>query len=458
MNHEKNTDRKTHEISLDFSGCLAEKIGETHGIDENDLRLVKQKCEPVLNNVNRMISSGTLGFHNLVADTSHIAEIQNLAAKFDGKYKNILVFGIGGSALGVTMLFEALCSPFHNELVFAGKSNSPTLFVFDNVDPTRMAAAKKLIHADDSLVILITKSGGTIETWGNFYYFLNEIHGNLKAKQIVAITDPEKGYLRQTAREKKWATLPIPENVGGRFSVLTSVGLFPAALLGIDISQLLSGAHSMQSRCATTDFNENPALQLAAIHYYLAQFKSKPISVMMPYSDALASFADWYRQLWAESLGKRLDRDGREVFCGQTPVKALGATDQHSQIQLYREGPNDKIITFLRVDRFRRDGGFHRSIQDTPFNDLTFLNVTELLNSEMEGTREALTDSQRPNIQIRLPEINPFVLGELIYLYEMATCFSGEFLNINAFDQPGVEAGKVIAKEKIRALNAKRTR
>lgn len=245
------------------------------------------------------------------------------------------------------------------------------------------------------------------------------------------------------AREYPIKCFRIPPNVGGRFSALTPVGLIPAALAGVDIKALVHGAAEMTKICDNDNLLQNPAFIFAAVHY-LYMKRGKNISVMMSYSNKLRDLADWYRQLWAESLGKRFDVNGNVVEVGQTPVKALGATDQHSQVQLYVEGPNDKVITFLEVEKFEHNEPLHNHFpQIKEFDYFEGKTLGQLLNYEKQATELALTNNQRPNLTIKFSEVSPENIGAFFFLLEAATAFAGELLEINAFDQPGVEQGKI---------------
>jgi glucose-6-phosphate isomerase len=259
---------------------------------------------------------------------------------------------------------------------------------------------------------------------------------------VVATTDPQKGTLRKIANENKLPTLEVPEGVGGRFSVLSAVGLFMAAICEMDIDSLLGGARDMDERVSSEDFYKNPAAINAAINYYFYN-RGKKVSVMMPYSYHLKDLSDWYRQLWAESLGKAYALDGSEVHIGPTPVKALGATDQHSQLQLYREGPNDKLFTFLEVNHFDKDLTIGPVPDNAPeLEYLTGANLSLLLNSEKKATEYALLQNQRPCLTVVFPEVNAYTVGQFIYLYEVTTSFVGALFGINPYDQPAVELGK----------------
>ena len=262
-------------------------------------------------------------------------------------------------------------------------------------------------------------------------------------KHMVVTTDAKKGDLRTIADREGLPSFEVPDGVGGRFTVLTSVGLLSAAFSGIDIQELLDGAAAMDRRMQEYDPMENPAYVNACLHYLFDVNQGKRLSVMMPYVHALKDLADWYRQIWAESLGKKVALDGSIVHVGPTPIKALGATDQHSQIQLYVEGPFDKVITFLAVDRYRNALTFPPAYED--LGSLGYLgghSMSELIQAERMATEFALTEAQRPNITITLPEVNPFTVGQLLYMLEVQTVFSGGLYGINPLDQPGVEAGK----------------
>jgi glucose-6-phosphate isomerase len=259
---------------------------------------------------------------------------------------------------------------------------------------------------------------------------------------MIATTSEKKGNLIKIAKEEGLKTFYIPDGVGGRFSELCPVGLLPAAVVGIDIKAMLDGAAHMDKVCSTKNLKKNPAL-ISALLEYLAMQRGKNISVMMPYADSLRYVADWYCQLWGESLGKAVDNDGNEVFVGQTPVKALGVTDQHSQVQLYREGPFDKVITIIGVENYRTEVKISDGCENIP--DVNFLcghTMNELINSERVATEYALTTAKRLNYTIMLPEVNAFTIGELLYMFELETAYCGAMLNIDTFNQPGVEGGK----------------
>jgi glucose-6-phosphate isomerase len=328
------------------------------------------------------------------------------------------------------------------------QSGGPQLFVLDNVDPAQFGSFLDYIKPKLRRTIfnVISKSGRTSETASQFMIVRKMLIDALgKAgyrKRVVATTDANAGTLRIIADSDKLKTLEVPDGVGGRFSVLSAVGLFSAAMCGIKISRLLAGARDMDARVMTTRFLKNPAAINAAINYHYYTH-GKPISVMMPYSYALKDMADWYRQLWAESLGKSINLTGKQVEIGPTPVKALGTTDQHSQVQLYREGPNDKLFTFLQVNNFEQDVAIGPAPDCAP--ELGFLagnKLSKLLNDEKKATEYALLESKRPCLTVLFDRVNAYTIGQFIYLYEVTTSLSGALFNINPYDQPAVELGK----------------
>lgn len=358
------------------------------------------------------------------------------AAKFyDDRFENLVVLGIGGSALGMSFLAGALLDPHYN--VFGKKK----LFVCDNVDPDSFDALLKQIDIKKTLFNVISKSGGTIETASQFFLageILKDKLGDSWKENIVATTDPQNGVLREYVNENSINSFDLPSKLGGRFSVLSSVGLFPAILMGIDIDGLIAGASNARSYCEKNSIEENHALHIAAISYMMDVKLSKKISVMIPYADSLKLFADWYAQLWGESLGKA----GK----GTTPVKALGATDQHSQLQLYMEGPNDKLITFVGVEKFRNVGKKIKPLMNG-FDFIDGKTLSDLIHAEQKATSQALAKAGRPNLTVTLPSLDAKHIGELIFVYETATVLAGALYGINPFDQPGVELGKKLTKE-----------
>lgn len=353
------------------------------------------------------------------------------------KIKTLVVLGIGGSALGPIALQQALNSQFYN-LHSQFRDGNPQLFVLDNIDPNTMLDLLALVDLETTLFSIVSKSGATSETMAQFMIVKDILESKLgveKARShMVCTTDAENGNLIKIAKAQGYKTFYIPDGVGGRFSQLCPVGLLPAAFTGLDIRGLLAGAAHMDKICQNPDYMASPAYAFAILHY-LAMKQGKNITVMMPYTDKLKFMADWFAQLWGESLGKE--------GLGQTPVKALGTTDQHSQVQLYVDGPDDKIIIFLGVEDLGTQLKIPEDFSDMP--SIGFLGgntMSELLQASQKATEFALTKAGRANMTITLPVINEYTMGQLFYMLEVATAFAGELMGVDPFDQPGVEEGK----------------
>ena len=428
-------------LKFDFNNMMADYIGE-QGIKQEELDAMKAKAADAVAKFNANRGQGWLGWSELPYNQDEIvADILDYAKKMQSKIEYFVVLGIGGSALGPAAVFTALCHFRHNDLP---KDKQKIKFlVEDNVDPERMLALLDVIEPEKTLFNVITKSGATSETMSQYLIISDILKKKIGAKwneHIVATTSSAKGNLIKLAKENNFKTFYIPDSVGGRFSELCPVGLLPAAIMGIDIKAMLKGAAEMDKACTTVE--NNPALMCAVLQY-IAMNKGKNISVMMPYADSLKYIADWYCQLWGESLGKAVDNDGKVIHAGQTPVKSLGVTDQHSQVQLYTEGPFDKVITLIGVEKFRGDVTIQQGAEQFP--DVNFLcghTMGELINTERVATEYALTRSKHMNNTILLDEINANTLGQLLMFFQLETAYEGYLLNIDAFNQPGVEEGK----------------
>jgi glucose-6-phosphate isomerase len=430
-------------LKVDFGHCMSHAIGMEKGLMEPEYSGMQGRLQEAHSGVERQWQSGKLGFMDLPSRIDEAKEILAFARKQRQKFDTLVVLGIGGSALGNIAVQQALRPLYWNMMEKKDRKGWMRLFVLDNVDPRWAAELLSILDLKKTLFNVVSKSGTTAEILSNYFIFRKAVEqkvGVKKASQhFVFTTDAQKGYLRELATKEKIPTFVVPANVGGRFSVLTPVGLLSAACTGINILDLLAGAQAMAQRCQDGSLKENPAAVYAALQYLYYQ-KNVKLSVLLPYSQNLWYVADWYRQLWAESLGKKLDRNGKVINAGPTPIKALGVTDQHSQAQLYMEGPYDKIISFLSVENFGKKTPIP-SVDSKHY--LSGRSLNELLKAEEQGTRSALTKAQRPNLTISISEISPFTIGEIFYFFEMAVAYMGELMNINAFDQPGVELAKI---------------
>lgn len=438
-------------ITLDYANCLSTRVGP-HGLDPARVHAQGDLAKGVAQltkKLNQSRGTGWEGWRQLHIEpmrSAHLDTVQAIANECEGRFENIIVLGIGGSALGNIAIQAALNEPTYN-LLSKSTRPGPRLFVVDNVDPSNLSSILKVCDPKTTLFNVVSKSGETAETASQFMIIrklLQDAVGSRWSDHIIAITDPKAGTMRSICDRAGITTLPVPDGVGGRFSVLSPVGLFSAAMCGIDIEALLDGAKAMDDRCANEDLTHNPAAMLALLLVELGTHKGKTNHVLMPYANSLKLLGDWYSQLWAESLGKKFDKQGAEVFSGFTPISALGTTDQHSQVQLYREGPNDKVIGFVEVDHFGDDQSMTipTGMGVDALEYLEGKRMVDLLNNEKRATEFALNDSLRPNYTLKMPKIDAHHVGEFISLWQIATAYAGLMLNIDAYDQPAVETGK----------------
>ena len=436
-------------IRLDINHMMADFLGMQYGIDRgaiDDMTVFLKNAHAA---VERGRGKGMQGWMDLPYNQDEIvAKILAVADKVRARFDTFVVLGIGGSALGPAAVQQALNHLHYNDLP-RDKRNGPKLYIEDNIDPERMAALLDVIDLKTTCFNVISKSGGTAETMSQYLIVLDALKkavGDKYPEHIIATTSESRGHLINIAKKEGYETFFIPEGVGGRFSELCPVGLLAAAVCGIDIKGLLDGARAMDERCKTDDVWSNPALLDAGLMYIAMQDMGCNMSVMMPYADSLKLMADWYAQLWAESLGKNVTKKGMACNVGSTPIKTLGVTDQHSQLQLYTEGPYDKVITFLKVESFRSETPIPNGCEDVP--DVAFLggkSHNALIEAERMGTEYALYKSGRMSQTITLPCVNANTIGQLLYFFELVTAYTGELLDIDTFNQPGVEESKVAA-------------
>ena len=434
-----------YRIKLDVNNMMADQIGKK-GFTVDELDAITTKAKEAFADVKAHRGTGMMGWTELPYNQDEIvADILATANDIKEKFDTFVVLGIGGSALGPIAVQQALNHLHYNDLSKEKRNGFPKLYVEDNVDPERMQALFDVIDIEKTCFNVISKSGSTSETMTQYLIIwdvLTKKLGNKAAEHIVVTTDKEKGNLIKLVKKEGFKMFIIPDSVGGRFSEMTPVGMLAAAVCGIDIKAMLDGAAYMDKVASSDDIYANPALMAAAMQYLAIQ-KGCNISVMMPYADSLKFIADWYCQLWGESIGKRYNLAGEEVYTGQTPVKALGVTDQHSQVQLYTEGPFDKVITIIGVENYRTTVEIPNGCEEFPnVNFLCGHTMNELITAERIATEYALLKSGHLNHTILIPEVNAFTVGQLLYFYELETAYIGAMLGINTFDQPGVEEGK----------------
>lgn len=429
-------------LTIDNNNLFANSIGDS-GVTNDQITALSPKLDVLRGKVKEWYNSSTPHFLNLPT-TTDIEEIKRLGREIARNFKRTIIFGIGGSSLGGEMLVRTLGHKIpRNHVTF-----------YDNVDPSTL---EELDSVDwrETMLLVISKSGNTAETLSQFLTVLpkmeRELGEDCVARHVLVITEDKNGALNQLAERLKLPVIWHPP-VGGRFSVLSVVGLLPAYISGVDVEGLMEGARAMATRCINDDMLSNPAFANGAAHYLHAE-QGRTITLMMPYSDNMRLIVNWFRQLWAESLGK-VDANGK--FCGLTPTEAHGVTDQHSQLQLLLDGPDDKLITFL-VDPSQRNHG-HRvpmRFQDiAAISPLAGHTIGELFLSEMKATRTSLTNRNRPNRTFALLDRDAYALGELIILLEMETVVVGHLLGVDPFDQPAVEESKILTRQYLSELQS----
>ena len=423
--------RDAMSVRLDVNGMMAEAIGQA-GVGGDEVDGLAVRAAEAAHSLQAKRAAGELPFYDLPSRKDTLAAAKALAAEVRAESETLVVLGIGGSALGTKALLGAVEPTRH-------------VVVADNVDPWTFGKLLDGLDLTRTVFNVISKSGETAETMAQFLIvrdlLLRQLGAVDYARHIVITTDSDAGALRQIVHDEGFRALEVPAGVGGRFSVLTTVGLFPAAFAGMRIDDLLAGAAWMESRCHDAKLWYNPAHLLGALLYLADTQHQQNVVVMMPYSDRLQPFASWFAQLWAESLGKAETVEGAPAHVGQTPLTAVGATDQHSLLQLFADGPVDKVVIMLRVEDHGRELPIPAAYAD--LDSLAYLGgagLGQLLNREQHATELALVQQQRPVMTLTLPQLNPFTLGQLFYIFEVATVFAGALYHVNPFDQPGVQA------------------
>ena len=429
-------------IRLDYTNFMADVV--SGGISSADWRDAAASFARAHAGFGRRREADELGFLNLPGDAALHRQSTDFAARTRGQFDDVVVLGIGGSALGPIALRTALLKPQWNSLTKDERDGWPRLHVLDNVDPRTIEALLDRLDLSRALFIVISKSGGTAETMAQYLVVRSRLQsavGTDASRHLVFVTDPQKGALRTIARAENIPALDIPPNVGGRFSVLTPVGVLPAALTGMDTGTLLAGAGEIAKRCETEALTKNPSGIFATLQFLADTKLGRHIQVLMPYSDPLRDVADWFVQLWAESLGKH--RTPGDPGIGPTPLAALGATDQHSKVQLFMEGPPDKTVSFIAVEEEAVKLEIPKLHSDV--KELGYLGghrLGELLEIERKATAGALARRGRPNLTIHVDKADARYVGALFMFLEIATIYAGELYGINPLDQPGVELGK----------------
>lgn len=441
-------------LQLDVTGLTEAGIG-AGGITAAELDRIAERARAAVDTTLERRERGDIGFLDLPEDRGLARQVMDYAGSLPADIDTMVILGIGGSSLGPHALYSALARPY-DQLRPRAPGMPRRLFFPDNVDPVTIAGLLRVCPPERTLYNVVTKSGGTAETAAQFMIVLDFLRAKLGSealpRHLVVTTDPERGSLRTVADRMGLQSFPIPHNIGGRFSVLSAVGLLPAAVAGLDVMGLLDGAAAMRDRVASgaksRDLHHNPALMLAALLHLHHIERGRPMHVMMSYVDALYDSADWFRQLWAESLGKAKDVDGSTVNTGPTPIAARGATDQHSQLQLYAAGPDDKVFLVTSVRERALDVTIPGSPQlagESAYEYLAGRQLSELIDAEMRGTIASLRGRGRPCATLLMDRLTARAQGELFMLLMAATAFAGPLYRVDPYDQPGVEEAKRLA-------------
>jgi len=426
----------TRDLRFELGAALAPPLPAEHGVSREEALGVLPRLAGVIPEL--LGAEPPSGFLAALERPHLQREIARTAKRVRGNgFTDVVHVGIGGSALGAETLLRALGHPYRNQLSDRARGGPRVHFV-DNVDPDTLAALVELLGRRKALLHVVSKSGGTVETAAGFQVLRGALTNVRNLRERCLVTTG-KGALREYAEKERIPIVEFPGDVGGRFSVFTASGLLTPAIAGVDVAGVVRGARRFAARVRTAPLEQNPAALAAALAQLAAETRNKPVHVVMPYGDALEPLARWAVQLLGESLGKRA-ADGRNV--GPTPLSARGSTDQHSQVQLFVEGPADKLVVFVRVARTRRrvaiPGG-------APAAYLRGVELGRLLRAEQDGTRVALAEAGRPSAAWELPALDANALGQLFLAFMLQTAYQGALYDIDPYDQPGVEAGKVAA-------------
>ena len=432
-------------IQIDLTRMLKQNLPQETGVSSGLVREHAQSLQAIQRKLSQMVESDTGTFANTFL-RPEVKAVEELASRLEGRFDDFLLIGIGGSTWGTIAIQAALCHSAWNDLERV-REGRPRFHFLDNSDPDALNEVLEQFDPARTLVNVVSKSGTTAETAANFMSVVShfrKVLGDTWNEHFVLTTDEGDGLLQRIGREENVAVLPIPPKTGGRFSLLSAVGLFPAAMLGLDVKALLAGAEDLTRDTAQCPLEENRVMTASVMTWDWFR-KGHSVNVVMPYARALRFVANWYVQLWGESLGKKYNNAGEVVHSGSTPLGALGAADQHSLLQLFMEGPADKLVSFIRVESFRNPCAIGSEFaQHEAVAYLGGQQMGRLINVEQESTAEALLKAGRGSRTLQLPEVNAYYLGQLFQFFMLETFINGELMGINTFDQPGVEAGKIL--------------
>lgn len=422
-------------------GSLFSEEDKVNFISSSDFETLYTKNSSVFEEVRLSLENKTSPITCSLEPGALLNTIKKIAGHLRIIYKNIIVLGIGGSTLGFRTILQALKGPYYNLEVLVG--SNPRIFILDNIDPIPVNYLERFLDFKETALIYISKSGSTPESAANFIHFYKKyIDAGGNPNDIVIICDPGDNGINHIAKELKCHLLHIPAVLPGRYSVLSPVGFLPSEIIGIDGKELLEGANRMHNAILTTPLRENAVFILGICIAELAR-RGKNIHAMFSYSSVLQEFGLWFAQLWGESLGKKKSLTEETVNVGTTPLPVLGATDQHSVLQLFKEGPNDKVFGFVTLENFPTDIKLTAPFpSEKEYSYFAGHTLSEQLKVEQISTEISLVHSKRPCYRIVLPEISAYTLGGLFYFMEVLVIFIARLWNINPFNQPGVEEGK----------------
>ncbi|MBE0569232.1 MAG: glucose-6-phosphate isomerase [Deltaproteobacteria bacterium] len=423
---------------FDFSLVGESNLSSGEGISAANFRSAMEQVDRAVEILEAKQMRGQIGFPDLPFLVPEARAIARDAAALGKKFTHLLVLGIGGSALGTRAVHEAVGG--------AAARRGMTLSVADNVDPDVFFPLLAAHPMKKTVVVAISKSGGTAETNAQLSLAiaaLKKAVGKRWKEHLILVTDPSRGIFRRMAESEGLRSYDVPPNVGGRFSVLSPVGLLPLSAAGVRIGRLLDGAAQMESVFRHTKGADNPVRFAAAVYAHYLYMVPKPVHVWFTYGAGLDRVAEWWQQLWGESLGKKRSCGGP---VGQTPARALGVTDQHSQVQLYQEGPADKVFTFVRWMKGREKGIIPKAGFAPDMAMLGGRPLRDLFDAEFEGTIGALWEAGRPIVRMEIGARDEEHVGAFLHFWEWVTAIVGECAGIDPFDQPGVEEGKKIAR------------
>jgi len=429
-------------IKYDYTFMSADNVGR-FGFKKSELVKLGKNLKKYNKKLKQEKNNPDLSFRQLPYDRKKVDKIIILSKKLKRKFDNMVVVGIGGSDLGARAIYHTFLGEYANEMPKRGK-NLKIYFAGDTTDHGPLRDLLKIINLKKTVFYIVSKSGNTIEPMSVFLFLRKKLIWKVGRKKhkdhFIITTNEDKGALLEIAKKEEYLVLPHYQG-GGRYSVLSVNALLPSACAGFDITKLLAGAKAMERLSKSNNYNKNLPFFFAALQYLAYTKRKQNISVLMPYVYNLNKFGCWFRQLWGESISNKINLKNKKVNTGITPVTALGPSDQHSQIQLYNEGPYDKIITFIKLGK-TYNGFKVPKYKDSEINYLTGHKFTNILNIEYQATSVSLMKNKRPNGTIIMPELNEYYLGQLFYFFEMAAVYLGELLNVNVFDQPGVEQSK----------------